>query len=325
MTSSRHIDVFNGDADGLCALHQLRLTDPVESELVTGVKRDIDLLQRVDATDGDRITVLDISLDSNREPLLQLLEAGAHIRYFDHHFAGDIPAHPRLEAHIDTSADVCTSALVDRYIGGTRRPWAVAAAFGDNLPHLGQSLAASRGLTETQTRELATLGELLNYNGYGDTVADLHFPPTELYRLLQPYADPFAFIAECEAFARLAAGHAEDMRNAARLTPHRETADTILLLLPDAAWARRTSGVLANDWARRHSGKALAVLSPNTRGTVTVSVRAPMSRPEGADTLCREFPTGGGRKAAAGINDLPAEETDRFADRFAGHFAGASQ
>ena len=42
-----HYDVFNGDADGLCALQQLRLDRPVASELVTGVKRDIQLLNRI--------------------------------------------------------------------------------------------------------------------------------------------------------------------------------------------------------------------------------------------------------------------------------------
>ncbi|RUM38930.1 MAG: acetyltransferase, partial [Desulfobulbus sp.] len=39
-------DVFNGDADGICALHQLRLHDPrPDAHLVTGVKRDICLLE----------------------------------------------------------------------------------------------------------------------------------------------------------------------------------------------------------------------------------------------------------------------------------------
>jgi len=41
MDTMKYIDVFNGDADGICALHQLRLAEPVESTLVTGVKRDI--------------------------------------------------------------------------------------------------------------------------------------------------------------------------------------------------------------------------------------------------------------------------------------------
>ena len=42
-----YIDVFNGDADGVCALHQLRLHNPQESRLVTGVKRDTLLLKRI--------------------------------------------------------------------------------------------------------------------------------------------------------------------------------------------------------------------------------------------------------------------------------------
>ena len=64
MTSPTQFDVFNGDADGLCALQQLRLAEPAdEAVLVTGVKRGIGLLARVDAVAGDRVTVLDVSAD----------------------------------------------------------------------------------------------------------------------------------------------------------------------------------------------------------------------------------------------------------------------
>ena len=59
-------DVFNGDADGLCALQQIRLAEPADSTLVTGVKRDIALLLRVEAGEGDRVTVLDVSLERIR-------------------------------------------------------------------------------------------------------------------------------------------------------------------------------------------------------------------------------------------------------------------
>ena len=65
------IDVFNGDADGLCALHQLRLADPQDSTLITGVKRDIALVKQVQASPGDRVTILDISLDKNRDALVK--------------------------------------------------------------------------------------------------------------------------------------------------------------------------------------------------------------------------------------------------------------
>ena len=46
-----YIDVFNGDADGICALHQLRLHNPQKSSLVTGVKRDNLLLKRIIASE----------------------------------------------------------------------------------------------------------------------------------------------------------------------------------------------------------------------------------------------------------------------------------
>lgn len=55
-------DVFNGDADGICALVQLRQVEPRDALLITGVKRDITLLKQVNAIAGDRITVLDVSM-----------------------------------------------------------------------------------------------------------------------------------------------------------------------------------------------------------------------------------------------------------------------
>jgi oligoribonuclease NrnB/cAMP/cGMP phosphodiesterase (DHH superfamily) len=121
-------DVFNGDADGLCALHQLRLAEPRDAVLVTGTKRDIELLARVDAGRGDEITVFDISLEVNRESLMQVLDTGARVRWFDHHFAGTIPQRPGFRAHIDGSADTCTSLIVDRFLNGKYRAWAVVAA-----------------------------------------------------------------------------------------------------------------------------------------------------------------------------------------------------
>ena len=97
-------DIFNGDADGICALLQLRLAEPRDAKLVTGVKRDIDLLKQVPAKSGDRVTVLDISMDKNHEALESALEAGADVTYFDHHFPCDIPTAENLNAHIDTDA-----------------------------------------------------------------------------------------------------------------------------------------------------------------------------------------------------------------------------
>jgi len=88
-------DCFNGDADGICALTQMRLKWPLQSELVTGVKRDINLLKRVNAQAGDQINVLDISLDKNKADVLRLLDSGAEVFYCDHHFAGQLPEHAK--------------------------------------------------------------------------------------------------------------------------------------------------------------------------------------------------------------------------------------
>lgn len=311
-----NFDVFNGDADGICALHQLRLAFPRDSRLVTGVKRDIALLERVEAAAGDHVTVLDISLDKNRAALLRVLNAGATVRYFDHHFAGEIPDAAGLETHIDPDPEVCTSLLVDSFLGGRFRPWAVVGAFGDNLAESARRAAQSLRLSEQQLRSLAELGICLNYNGYGVELSDLFFPPDELYRLVHRYRDPFDFIAGEPGYSTLREGYKQDMRSAADLNPQIETESYSLFILPDKPWARRVSGVFGNELAGRYPRRAHALLTELGDGDFRVSVRAPLVNKSGADELCRAFPTGGGRKGAAGINRLAGDDYDVFVERF---------
>ncbi len=313
-------DAFNGDADGLCALQQLRLAEPRNSTLVTGVKRDINLLRRVQAGAGDQVTALDISLDKNRQDLLRLLEQGARIDYFDHHFAGEIPDHPNLDAHIDPTPDRGTSFLVDASLQGRFRGWAVVGTYGDNFDRTARRLAEPLGLPEAGLEQLRELGILINYNGYGAAVEDLHLPPADLFRRLQPFSDPLSFIAEDPTMALLREGYREDMARADALRPELETDHHGLYILPCAPWARRVSGVFANRLAQGAPGRAHAILTRLQAGGFLVSVRAPLERPDGADELCRRFPSGGGRKAAAGINLLPEDELDRFLTEFTAAF-----
>jgi hypothetical protein len=308
-------DVFNGDADGICALHQLRLSFPAESTLVTGVKRDIRLLSRVVPSRGDSVTVLDVSLDSNRTDLVRILDAGAGVAYFDHHFAGEVPVHERLEAHLSTSKDVCTSLLVDGFLRGRYRPWAIVGAFGDNLDSVASRLGASLH-TESELQQLQELGRLLNYNAYGRVVEDLHIAPDELYHRVHPYENPLDFAANESVFGLLEDGYAADMARAAALVP--EIADERLTVhvLPDEAWARRVSGVMANDLVRRQPGRTHAVLVPNSSTCYMVSVRVSGDSPVRADEFCRQFDSGGGRPAAGGINHLPRRRLDDFLRMF---------
>lgn len=317
----RFIDVFNGDADGICALHQLRLADPRDALLVTGPKRDIGLLKRVEAGAGDTVTVLDIALAKNRDALDRLLAAGAAVRYFDHHQPGDIPSHPRFEPHIDTSADVCTSLLVNRALGGRHLAWAVVAAYGDNLAEAAERAAAPLGLTVAQLGQLESLGVCLNYNGYGEAIEDLYFDPADLYRQLRPFADPFAFIAESPAYRTLKTGYADDIARASTVRAAEARPSGRVFVLPADKWARRISGVFGNRLASEAPAQAHAVLTAKPGGGYVVSVRAPLATREGADALCSRFATGGGRKGAAGINHLPEAEIDRFVASFYEVFA----
>lgn len=308
-------DIFNGDADGICALHQLRLEQPQAAELVTGVKRDIALVARVDAQAGDQLTVLDISLRSNAAAVQRALDRGARLQYFDHHAAGDIPRHPRFEAHIDTAPDVCTSLLVDRHLAGKHRLWAVVAAFGDNLVASAVRAAQPLQLDHTEMARLHELGEAINYNAYGETVEDLHYHPADLYRTMAPYRDPRHFIFDEPVFEVLKQAGAEDLARAEDLLPEFATETAALYVLPDAAWSRRVNGVFGNRLAQAAPQRAHAVLVTKPGG-YAVSVRAPRNKPAGADVLCLAFATGGGRQAAAGINQLPQDDLARFVAAF---------
>ena len=311
-------DVFNGDADGICALTQLRNAEPRDATLVTGVKRDINLLKQIDARAGDTITVLDVSLDKNREALETVLAAGAEVFYCDHHFAGDIPESDRLTSLINTESDVCTSILINGHLQGAFLEWAVVGAFGDNLFDSAATLATPLGLDEARLEQLKNLGTYINYNGYGSNLEDLHFAPADLYRLVSAYASPFEFIdGSREDFQKLENGYRDDMAAAAALEPNRADDSSAVFILPNEAWARRVSGVYSNDLANANPERGHAVLTDKANGNYLVSVRAPLNNKTGADELCMRFPTGGGRKAAAGVNDLPAGMLDDFMNQFA--------
>ena len=317
-------DIFNGDADGICALHQLRLDTPCpDAILITGVKRDIALLSKLQGVTQSSLCVLDISLDSNRPFLQTLLAQSNRILYIDHHFAGVIPETAALTAHIDTAPDTCTSLIVDSLLHGRFRKWAIVAAFGDNLHDAAHKAAQTLSLAETVIEQLRELGELLNYNGYGADLTDLYFHPADLYRALLPYEDPLDFIASSPTLSILRQGFQQDMTLALSQKAINPCNTNRIFRFPDATWARRVSGVFANLKAQEKREAAHALIVDNADSTLRISVRAPLADRKNADTLCRAFPTGGGRAAAAGINALPPEMLDEFVSAFQATFTGS--
>jgi len=306
-------DVFNGDADGICALLQLRNAEPREATLVTGVKRDISLLKQVGAKAGDRVTTLDVSMDKNQSDLARILEVGAEVFYVDHHFPGEVPEHANLTHLINEAPDTCTSILINKFLKGEFCDWAIVGAFGDNLKKVAHSLAKHQNLSDDDIGLLENLGTYINYNGYGSDLTDLHFEPAVLYKKLLPYVNPLDFIRDGNAdYQRLECGYQEDMNAAQNLQAQTASDSSAVFILPNEKWARRVSGVYSNDLANQNPDRAHAVLTEKTDGNYLVSVRAPLNNKTGAVDLCRQFPTGGGRAAAAGINDLPASMFDDF-------------
>jgi single-stranded DNA-specific DHH superfamily exonuclease len=317
------IDVFNGDADGICALTQFRNANPGESRLVTGVKRDIALVAQAGIEAGDQVTVLDVSLDKNRDALVAALELGAEVLYVDHHFAGELPTQPGLKALIDTSPDVCTSILMNAHLENAFVEWAIVGAFGDNLRASAAALARPLNLTSGDLDRMEKLGIYLNYNGYGAALDDLHFRPAELFGLVSVYTNPLDFVRDGSAhFEKLETGYRDDMARAKETEAIRASSSAAVFMFPDESWARRVSGVYSNDLANASPTRAHAVVTERPDGSFLISVRAPLDNKAGASDLCRRFPTGGGREAAAGINNLPADQLEDFISQFSEFYSG---
>ncbi|MEZ9109832.1 DHH family phosphoesterase [Vibrio cyclitrophicus] len=315
-------DIFNGDADGIISLLQLRLAQPREAKLVTGVKRDIKLVEKVSAQASDQLTVLDISMEKNSHGIEKVLSVGANVFYADHHRAGDIPVSELLEAHIDLDANTCTALIVDKILDGQFHSWAITAAYGDNLIARANELAIKAGFDETQRAFMQELGTLINYNGYGTCVDDLHFDPAELYKALLKYASPFDVLEDKSSpYFLLKQAYEADLALALAIKSNHDSDSLSLFELPDSSASRRISGVYGNFLANQSPDKAHAVLTRNQDNSFTVSLRAPLNNKQGAGDICAQFDTGGGRAAAAGINHLLEPDVDVFIKAVEAYYA----
>ncbi|WP_019615896.1 hypothetical protein [Psychromonas ossibalaenae] len=248
-------------------------------------------------------------MEKNINGLESVLDNGASVFYVDHHRAGDIPQHHNLQAHIDLDANICTALIVDKQLNGQFHDWAITAAYGDNLIAKAGQLAKQAGYSAEQAEQLKELGTLINYNGYGANVNDLHFSPAELFKALLKYSSPFEVFADkTSPFYTLQLVYQSDMDNALAAAAKHQSEKLSVFELPNEAWSRRISGVYGNLLANQYPNSAHVVLTKNRDGSYLVSLRAPLNNKQSADDICSQFATGGGRAAAAGINQLPNEE-----------------
>ena len=139
--------------------------------------------------------------------------------------------------------------------------------------------------------------------------------PSELYLSLLHTADPFRFMRNEPVFRQISEARRQDLKFAQQTKPEMALAGASVYMLPDAPWSRRVRGVFGNELANDSPELAHAILTPNAQGGYTVSVRAPLAKRMGADALCRQFATGGGRSTAAGIDHLPTDQLREFVRR----------
>lgn len=311
--------VFNGDADGIVSQHLAELSGIRPDLRVTGLKREIRLLDRLPRDWKGAVRVFDVSLDVNRSALEPLLKVpGVTVHWIDHHDAGAIPGSPRLHARIVNARGTCTGLLAHAEFPGADPRWAAMAAFGDNIPEAAEALLKPLALRPDEIRELREAGELLNYNAYGETGDDVLFRPLEVAERMADFTDPVAFVRTSGLIAPLREQFREDAEKMGELSPVDSVEGAAVYRLPAEPWARRLGSIFANRAALADPGRAVAVLHPLRDGTFQASIRAPRGRAgaAAASELAREYPTGGGRALAAGINRLPAEEVEGFFKRF---------
>ena len=271
---------YNGDADGICSMVQWGLVHGIDGNTVTGVKRDIELLKKINPENGDEIIVMDISLARNHSKASELIQSDIKMTWFYHHLAGEPIV--GLEAHIDTSSDVCTARIVESYLG-VKSDWAQVALHGD-------------GLSEHSSKpEFKELGELLNYNGYGADLEDLHFHPDELMRICLESQTPASFL-QTPTFEALRNGFNTDMENVDSVVE----IDGVYML-PNEAWARRVVGVMAH--RINSTGPGPHVIAIDKGDVLQISLRGR----NGIGEICAMF-GGGGRETAGGIDALPKDE-----------------
>lgn len=309
----KYYDLFNGDADGLISLHQYRMFFPKNSKPISGVKRDVKLLRHMLDVKNSNITVFDVSHRSNMDYVEPILAKGNKITWFDHHEADYYITTSNFRMNLDTDPSCCTSWLVDQYIDGAHRPWTIAGAYGDNLDQLVERI--NPAFSQQTLDILKEVGQTLNYNGYGYEITDLTVDPVDVYNDMKQYESPFKYYMQSETFTTIREQMLQDQRDLNSSEIMYDDTHCQVVLLPETKAAIRYSGIYSNQLTTDNPDKAFAVLT-RVEGGYRISIRAPKNAPTGASGIALQFPSGGGREKAAGINLLPLKDYDTFLSKF---------
>ena len=236
--------------------------------------------------------------------------------YADHHQSGDFLTHKNFRSYINKSSDICTSLIINQYLTSKYQEWAIVGAYGDGMDESARIVANNSGLSRGDREQLKLLGECINYNSYGTNESDLLYHPTVLYDKLKSSLNPIDFIRnESDVYNNLLDNYHVDMYKAKAILPEAKSDNFSIIILPDEPWSRRIIGVYANFLMYSDKNCAHVLMIPNKDNGYLVGVRAPYNNKIGVDTLCSMF-GGGGRKGAAGINNLPKQKRNNFIKEF---------
>jgi hypothetical protein len=181
---------------------------------------------------------------------------------------------------------------------------------------LAMNMAKSENLNEDQIILLKQIGLVVNYNSYGQTVADLFFPPEEIAKAVKACgSDVFRFTEQSDIFPTLLENFSADMSSAVCQEPYSISDNAVIYTLPNEGWTHRIMGSFSNHLVSTNKDLACAIAVLNSDGTYRISVRSSINNPYGAGDLCKKF-SGGGREKAGGVNNLNASEIDNFKKEF---------
>ncbi|MBT5399965.1 DHH family phosphoesterase [bacterium] len=260
-------------------------------------------------------------MKKNYQEVVDFLELGVEIFYADHHQSGDLLNHKNFRAHINESSNICTSLIINKYLSGKYQEWAIVGAYGDGMDKSARIIANKADLSKDDRAQLRLLGICINYNSYGENEMDLLYHPSLLYKLLKHNYNPFDFISnESGVYNKLLDSYYSDISKAKAISPEIESDNVSIIFLPDESWSRRVVGVYANLLMQSNKNRAHALMVINKDKSYLVGVRAPYNNKIGADILCSIF-GGGGRRGAAGINNLPKQDKNNFIQEFKKQFS----
>lgn len=156
--------------------------------------------------------------------------------------------------------------------------------------------------------------DILKYNSYGGSIADLRYDLTELCRIASLQQSPFDFTHNHpEVFRRLTEGFKEDLDKGLAIPPSHENGVAAIVCMPNDPWTRRINGVLGNELANRYPDRAHVVVTHTLNSNMLqVSIRAPRATLEGLMPLLAAVAGGGGRKIEAGIKAIEARPVEEL-------------